>query len=91
VNASDNGVTRTQTRLKVVLRLEVSLVREIISREIKVNPTPETLAHAEIKHIKPRCANAGVFTVQTIVAGVAVSERPCVTLVSAAVTLKSDL
>lgn len=53
-----NGIrVGTNARQKIILRLEVTLVKQIVYREIEVHETPKAFAHAEINDVDPCGAN----------------------------------
>ena len=45
VKTRHNFVAWAEPRLEKVLRLEVALVREVVNREIKINPASDAFAH----------------------------------------------
>lgn len=51
------------------------LVRQVIYGKVKVYTATKLLRYAEVQHVQPRRANASVFSVQPVVADMAIQKR----------------
>ena len=66
MNARARFGAGTDARLKIVLRLKIAFVGEVVYREVEIDPTPNPFGHAHIENVETRSAHAGVFAVQAI-------------------------
>jgi hypothetical protein len=73
MNARARFGAGTDARLKIVLRLKIAFVSQVVYREVEIDPTPNPFGHAHIQNVEARSAHAGVFAVQAIAVDVTVS------------------
>ncbi len=74
MNARARFCAGTDARLKIVLRLKIAFVGQVVYREVESDPRPNPFGHAQIDNVEARSARPGVLAVQTVAVDVPVPQ-----------------